>query len=154
MNVDNTQTMNNNIGMDTQVIESSVPQPAPSPEVANRVTRRNFTAAYKRSVLERAAACKHGELGALLRQEGLYASHLKTWGAQAAVGNLNVAAAPSERDGATSRSVSRREYEALQRKLVDVTAQLERATAIIDVQKKLSALLGLTLPSVDASGAT
>ena len=58
----------------------TVAAPPPAPEVAAKATRRRFTAAYKLSIVEKADACETpGEIGALLRREGLYGSHLSAW---------------------------------------------------------------------------
>ena len=60
----------------------------PDPEVPEKVQRRRFTAEYRRRIVKEADACKAGELGALLRREGLYASHLRTWRRQREQGEL------------------------------------------------------------------
>ena len=60
----------------------------PDAEVRPRTTRRRFTAAYKRKIVEEAAQCAHGEIGALLRREGLYSSYLTKWREEYAAGTL------------------------------------------------------------------
>src|SRR3990172_2109009 len=75
------------------------PSPAPDPEVAERAARRRYTAEYKRRVLQEADACAGtGELGGLLRREGLYSSHLTTWRRQREQGTL-AALSPKKRGG-------------------------------------------------------
>ena len=105
----------------------------PDPEVDPKAARRRFSAQYKRSILEQADRCsKLGEVGALLRREGLYSSHLSNWRRQRDEG-----LAPRKRgrkaDPATAdrRAIAKlaRENERLQR-------QLKKAQTIIDVQKK------------------
>ena len=59
-----------------------------SNEVVSRPSRQVFTAEYKRSILEEADACRHGQLGLLMRREGLYSSHLETWRRQRDAGEL------------------------------------------------------------------
>lgn len=113
-------------------------------------TRRQFSAAYKRQILTAAAACtKPGELGALLRREGLYSSHLSVWRAAQRRGELQ---GPTKRRGpapmAPDPAVKR--IAALERELAKARARAERAELIIDAQKKFSQLLGLTLPPHDA----
>ncbi len=113
-------------------------------------TRRQFSTAYKVQILTAAAACtKPGELGALLRREGLYSSHLSIWRAAERRGALRGAA---KRRGPvpTSPDPARKRIAALERELAHATARAERAELIIEAQKKFSQLLGLTLPTRDA----
>ena len=110
----------------------------PDPEVVPRAKRRQFSAAYKRRILEEADACREpGEIGALLRREGLYSSYLTTWRRQRARGDL----APQKR-GRKGPDRQSREMARLQRENERLRAQLERAEAIIEVQKKVSTLFG------------
>jgi transposase-like protein len=118
----------------------TVPIPLPNPEVRERPTRRHFTLADKQRILTAAAACtERGSVGALLRREGLYASQLATWRQQ-------------QRDGSLTGPRGRRRAEdtvellRLRREHARLTRDLEVAHAVIDVQKKLSVLLGVTLP--------
>jgi transposase-like protein len=113
-------------------------------------TRRQFSTAYKRQILAEAAACgKPGELGALLRREGLYSSHLSVWRAAEQRGELR---GPAKRRGPapTPSDPAIKRIAALERELAEATARAERAELIIDAQKKFSQLLGLTLPTPDA----
>lgn len=112
-------------------------------------TRRQFTATYKLQILAAADACtKPGELGALLRREGLYSSHLAMWRAAQRRGDLQ---GPTKRRGPAPSTVdpSRKQIVELERALAKATARAERAELIIDAQKKFSQLLGLTLPPHD-----
>ena len=107
----------------------------PDPEVPAKVQRRQFTAAYRLRILTEADACqKHGALGALLRREGLYSSHLVNWRRQREQGELG--AGRARQRGPTARPIDPRvkplevENRRLQRKLA-------RAETIITLQKKL-----------------
>jgi transposase len=103
----------------------------PDPEVPERPERRKFTAEYKIKILAEADACEtHGEIGALLRREGLYSSHLSRWRQRQRAGALG-ALKPKKR----GPDDLERENERLSKKLT-------QAETIIDVQKKVSGLLG------------
>jgi transposase len=131
-----------------------VPAPvAPDPEVAERAARRRFTAEYKLQVLREADACAvPGELGALLRREGLYSSHLTTWRRQREEGTL-AALAPKKRGrpGAPAAPLARRVAE-LERDKARLERRLKQAETIIEVQKKVSEILGIPLETVPAAG--
>lgn len=110
-------------------------------EVVAKAQRRRFTVAYKRRILEEADRCtRPGEIGALLRREGLYSSHLTTWRAARADGELAGAGA---RRGPKPKAVSAeaKRLLALERENRHLRARVERAEALVEVQKKLSALL-------------
>ncbi len=115
----------------------------PDPEVPPRAKRRQFSAEYKQRILEEADACtERGQIGALLRREGLYSSHLDKWRQQRAQGTLvGSTTRPRGRKPnpeAAELARLRRENDRLQRKL-------ERAETIIAFQKKLADLLGIPL---------
>jgi transposase len=110
----------------------------PDPEVVPPVQRRRFTARYKQGILEEAERCTQpGELGALLRREGLYSSHLTRWRAQQRAGQLK----PQKRGRKADPQAA--ELVRLQRENQRLKAQLERAELIIDAPKKLCQLLNL-----------
>jgi transposase len=122
------------------------PAAGTGPEVVEGTSRRRFTAKYKLRVLEQADGCTEpGQIGALLRREGLYSSHLTTWRRQREAGAL-AGLAPRKRghkanlrDRQTQRMVElERDNERLRRRLA-------QAETIIDVQKKVSSLLGIPL---------
>jgi transposase-like protein len=124
----------------------------PDPEVLEKPVRRRFTADYKLRLLREADACRQpGQLGALLRREGLYASHLTTWRRQRDAGAL--AALRPKRRGRKVQSVNplAAETERLRRENQRLAARLRQAETIIDVQKKVSEMLGLTLPPTERS---
>src|SRR5512141_982444 len=113
----------------------------PNPEVIVKAERRRFTAEYKQSILQEADACiQRGDIGALLRREGLYSSHLDTWRRQRTRGGLQ-GLTPAKRGRKADPQAA--ENARLLRETVKLKAQLERAELIIEVQKKVSQLLGL-----------
>ena len=113
----------------------------PDPEVRPKAKRRQFTAEYKKRILDEADACMTPtQRGALVRREGLYSSHLNSWRRQRDQGILD-GLAPKKRGVkpdplALENAELRRENEQLQ-------VRLHRAETIIEVQKKVSQLLGL-----------
>ena len=116
----------------------------PNPEVSEKPQRRTYPAEYKLRILKEADACKQtGEVGALLRREGLYFSHLKTWKTQREEGTIN-ALQPKQRGPKTkpANPLARRLSELHQenRRLKD---RLKQAETIIEVQKKVSEILGI-----------
>jgi transposase-like protein len=124
------------------------PRETPDPEVLEQPRRRKFTAEYKARLLREADACRQpGQLGALLRREGLYASHLNTWRRQRERGTL--AALRPKRRGRKPRKIDPlvMENQKLNRENQHLTARLKRAEIIIDFQKKVSEILGLSLPT-------
>ena len=122
----------------------------PETEVTEKGKRRRFTAEYKQRILREAAACKEsGEVGALLRREGLYSSHLTDWRKQAASGALS-ALTPKKR-GPQPKAVNPHDRELLeaQREIARWKKRAERAEALVEVQKKVSQLLGIALPTTE-----
>src|SRR5271165_2963803 len=107
----------------------------PNPEVQPKAERRRFSAEYKRRIVAEAAPCKYGELGALLRREGLTYTQLISWRKAAAEGKLT-----DKRRGPVPNP-NRAEMRRLEAENGRLKRQLERAEAIIDAQKKLAALL-------------
>ena len=115
--------------------------PVPDPAVVVNPERRHFSAEYKRRILHAADACtQRGEVGALLRREGLYSAHLTTWRRQRTHGELH-GLTPAKRGRKADPRAA--EIARLQRETERLKTQLARAELIIDVQKKLSQLLGL-----------
>jgi transposase len=115
----------------------------PAIEVIAKATRRRFTEEYKRKIVRAADACKTaGAIGALLRREGLYSSHLTTWRAARERGEL--AGPTSKKRGPTTRVVDARDKRIaeLERETTRWRARAERAEALIEVQKNIAALLG------------
>jgi transposase-like protein len=112
--------------------------------VSAKVRRRKFSGAEKRRILGEADRCtKTGEIGALLRREGVYSSMLTGWRKQRAVAE-QAALAPKRRGPKVDPAVAQKHRDGQQtREIVRLRRQLQHAHAIIDVQKKLCALLGL-----------
>ena len=116
----------------------------PDPEVVATAKRRQFSTSEKRRIVAAADACKKpGELGALLRREGIYSSMLSTWRQQIARAN-EAALAPRRRGPkADPARPERLRIERLERDKARLERELEKARLIIDVQKKLCELFGL-----------
>jgi len=111
-------------------------------EVMAKATRRRFTAAYKRKVLQEADRCAQpGAIGALLRREGLYSSHLTAWRAARVRGELGGDGAKRRGPKAKPTSPGGKRILQLERENQRLRARAERAEALVEVQKKLSALL-------------
>lgn len=124
----------------------------PDPEVPEKPIRRRFTAAYKLAILREADQCtEHGELGALLRREGLYSSHLRTWKQQREQGALDGLAPKKRGRKAKRKDPLATEVERLRRKTAQLEHELQQAHTIIDVQKKLCTMLGLPHATSDVS---
>jgi transposase-like protein len=118
----------------------------PDPEVTERAVRRRFTAEYKRRILRVAEACKgEGQVGALLRREGLYSSHLATWRQQAERGTLD-ALSPKKRGPKPKKpNPARRRIAELEATVQKLEHKLQQAELIITAQKKISELFQISL---------
>jgi len=123
------------------------------PEVVPLARRRGFSAGEKLRILEEADACTEpGDLGALLRREGIYTSYLSRWRRARKRGQLS-ALGPGDRgrkplsDAALARKVTR-----LQRENERLQKRLEQVEAIIEVQKKLSQLFGPSVKEDESNG--
>jgi transposase len=124
----------------------------PDPELVEQAKRRSFTAEYKARILAEADACtRPGEVGELLRREGLYTSHLTYWRKQRKDGALRELGKPRGR-----KPVDRRDQEiaALTRKLERSEAELAKARRVIEIQGNVSALLEEMLGTDSASRST
>ena len=131
----------------TSIFSSNGPEPVahPEPEVVPKAARRSFSAAYKLGIVEEADQCsEHGQIGALLRREGLYSSQLATWRRQRETGVLQ-AMAPKKRGRRASLEAKEVEIAALRRENERLQKQLEQAELIIGAQKKLAEALEQTL---------
>jgi len=118
----------------------------PETEVRERAVRRRFTAEYKLRILKEAESCtKNGQLGSLLRREGLYSSNLITWKRQMEKGTLE-ALSPRKRGPKAKRpDPSARRIAELERENQRLQKKLRQAETIIDVQKKVSEILQIPL---------
>jgi len=126
---------------------------SPDPEVPAKPARRRFTADYKLRILKLADACTEpGSLGALLRREGLYSSNLTAWRRQRDEG-VRSALTPRKRGrkGTVSHPLIR-ENEELRKANERLTRRLQQAELIIDVQKKVSQMLGIPRSAPEDGG--
>lgn len=118
----------------------------PDPEVLEKPVRRQFTAAYKLEMVEAADRCSAvGEIGALLRREGLYSSQLSTWRHQRQQGQLQALSDNKRGRKATIPQPVQQELEQLRRENQQLRHKMEQAELIIDIQKKASQLMGISL---------
>lgn len=116
----------------------------PSVGVPAKPKRRRFSAEFKARIVEEADACTQpGEITALLRREGLYSSHLVNWRQEYRRGAV---ASLAKRRGSKAKDPVVLEKEELERKVVRLEHRLQQAEKIIEVQKKLSELLGIPMP--------
>ncbi len=123
--------------------ESGGGRAAPDPELVERPRRRYFSAEYKLRILREVEACSRpGEIGALLRREGLYSSLLTEWRRAREVGALEALARPRGRRPAHPLEVENAE---LRRRAERAEAELAKARRVIEVQGNVSALLGQLL---------
>lgn len=115
----------------------------PDPEVPQVAKRRRYTAEYKLRIIAEAEACTEpGQVGALLRREGLYSSHLAAWRKQARQGLIE---GLDKKRGRKPNDPLVAENEVLKRKLVRLEKRLAQSEAVIELQKKLSEVLGIEL---------
>ena len=122
---------------------SSIPVSDPEVEVSSKAKRRVFTAKYKARILREADACagKRGAVGALLRREGLYSSHLTSWRRDVEAGLEAKKRGPQAKVDARDRRIAQ-----LERQVERVSQRAERAEALVELQKKVSQLMGIALP--------
>jgi transposase-like protein len=112
----------------------------PDPQVVPKAERRQFSVEYKLRILAEADECtQRGQIGALLRREGLYSSNLDKWRKQRERGTLEV---PGGQKRGRKADPQAAEIARLQRENEQLRSRLERAEHIVDVQKKLAQLLG------------
>jgi len=128
---------------------------SPDPEVSAKAVRRHFTAEYKLGILKQADSCTEpGSLGALLRREGLYSSNLNTWRGQRDRGVLSGLTPRKRGRKAAGRDPLLAENEKLRKENDHLTRRLRQAEIIIDVQKKISQILGIQQPETLEEGGT
>ena len=118
-------------------------------EVLEKATRRRFTAEYKAKVLKEADVCKQpGEIGALLRREGLYHSHLTVWREQRRKGELVGLAQKKRGPAPKETNPLAAKLATMEKENVRLKARAERAEALVDLQKKVSEILGIALAPI------
>jgi transposase-like protein len=124
----------------------------PDPEVVAQAKRRRFTAEYKLRILQEVDAAKgSGGIGALLRREGLYSSLLKTWRREREAG-VRQALSPHKRGPKSKYDPVVEENQQLRRENQRLVEELRKADIVIDVQKKVAALLGRPIDTLDPEG--
>src|SRR5436309_16115195 len=132
--------------------EGAATPEVPDPELVEQAKRRSFTAEYKAKILAEADACtRPGEVGELLRREGLYTSHLTYWRKQRKDGALKELGKPRGRKPADRRDA---EIAALRRRAERAEAELQKARKVIEIQGNVSALLEQMLGAEGESGST
>lgn len=128
------------------------PAEVPDPEVVAKGTRRFYTAEFKLRVLQEADACAlSGEVGALLRREGLYSSHLTLWRREREGGALE-GLTPKKRGVKPTRDPRDNEIERLKRENAKLEERLRIAELICAAQKKVAEVLGITLAKPQDDG--
>jgi transposase-like protein len=131
----------------SQNTNGKVSEKMPDTEVVEKAKRRQYTAEYKLRILREVDACKEkGEIGALLRREGLYSSLIYKWREQRDRGSLEGLAAHKRGPKVDPQAV---EFARLQRENARLRKRLERAELIIDVQKKVAQMLGVAVEEHD-----
>jgi len=117
-------------------------------EVTAKAKRRRFTAEFKRKVLQEADACDRGELGALLRREGLYSSHLVEWRRARDAGELAGLTPRKRGPKAQATDPLFAKLAESEREVARLKAENAKLALICSVQKKVSQLLGVTFPTI------
>ena len=115
------------------------PQVKPNPKLEKR-SRRTHSAEYKLRIVQEADACKHGEIGALLRREKLYSNQLADWRREYAENGL-AGLSKSAPGPASAKSAEQREIEKLQRQVAKLSHELDIANDCVDIQKKVLSIL-------------
>ena len=117
---------------------------APNPEVPEKAIRRSYTAEYKRRILKEAEGCKEkGQIGTLLRREGLYSSNLTAWRHQAERGTLDALSSKKRGPKARKHDPSIRRITEQEKEIQKLQAKLKKAELIIDAQKKIAEIFQL-----------
>ena len=118
----------------------------PDPEVPEKASRRSYTAEYKRLILREAEVCKEqGQVGALLRREGLYYSNVTTWRRQVERGTLDALSSRKRGPKAQKPNPSVRRITEQEKEIQKLRARLRKAELIIDAQKKIAEIFQLPL---------
>jgi transposase-like protein len=143
----NPETFNEKVKSSMTMIEAA------DPEVPENRPRRKFTAMYKIRILQQAETCSQpGELGALLRREGLYSSNLATWRRQRDQGLLKAMTPQKRGRKAKERNHLVAQVARLERENRRLEQKLKKAEIIIEAQKKISEILGIDQNLNDEQG--
>jgi len=129
---------------------SGVKSDVPNPEVAEKASRRSYTAEYKRLILKEVEVSKgQGQVGALLRREGLYSSNLTAWRHQVERGTLDALSSKKRGPKARKPDPSVRRISEQEKEIQKLRARLRKAELIIDAQKKIAEIFQLTSDQKD-----
>jgi transposase len=129
---------------------SGVKSDVPNPEVSEKASRRSYTAEYKRLILKEAEVSKgQGQVGALLRREGLYSSNLTAWRHQVERGTLDALSSRKRGPKARKPDPSVRRISEQEKEIQKLRARLRKAELIIDAQKKIAEIFQLTSDQKD-----
>jgi transposase len=124
----------------------------PNPEVVAQAKRRRFTAEYKQRILQEVDAARgSGGIGAILRREGLYSSLMATWRGEREAA-VRQALAPHKRGPKSKYDPAAEEIQQLRRENQRLVEELRKADIVIDVQKKVAALLGRPIDTPEPEG--
>ena len=126
----------------------------PDPEVLEKAQRRQYSAEYKLRILREADATEPGHVGALLRREGLYSSHLNTWRRQREEGTLSALSPKKHGPKVKEKNPLARRLAELEAENEQLRRRLQEAQVIIEFQKKVSDVLGIPLSSPENGGKT
>jgi len=128
----------------------NTPPARPNPQVVERPVRRTFPKAYKLDIIRQIEACsKFGQIGEILRREGLYSSNVNSWRLQYKQGRLDT---PTSRKPAAKTVAQDSRVPQLQRENARLQARLQQAELILEIQKKASEILGISLRTLDNEG--
>lgn len=134
-------------------LSSSAENAAPETEVPATAKRRRFTAGYKLQILQEVDRASHsGEIGAILRREGLYSSHLVKWRKLRDCGALNALHAKKRGPKTAKENPLQKDLNTLEKENRRLKKRLIRAEKLIELQKKVAALLDETLPTTERDG--
>lgn len=129
---------------------SNAPPVRPDPQVVERPVRRTFTRAYKLDILQQIDACtQEGQIGGILRREGLYSSNVSSFRRQRQQGLLDTPASGKRLAGTAAKD---QRVARLQRENARLQARLQQAELILEIQKKASEILGISLRTLDNEG--
>jgi len=134
-------------------LSSAAETGAPKTEVPATAKRRRFTASYKLQILQEVDRASHsGEIGAILRREGLYSSHLAKWRELRDSGALNALHGKKRGPKTAKENPLQKKMDTLEKENRRLEKRLIRAEKLIELQKKVAALLDETLPTTERDG--
>lgn len=133
--------------------EEKSAQSPPNPEVLPKPKRQRFTAAYKLRILQETESCtESGQVGQILRREGLYASHLTKWRQQRQEGALKSLSSNKRGRKPKTETLMANKIDELEKENEELRKKLKQAESVIGVQKKISELFGIAMESLQMNG--